>query len=122
MRPSDLPGSSDPQEIKKVGSRELHIAWSDGHLSVYRASYLREKCPCAGCIDEWTGALRIIPGSIPADTGLAKAELVGRYALRFDFSDGHNTGIFSFDYLRALCPCADCTGTAREFAGGDSNG
>ena len=102
MRPNEAQVSTDPQEIKKVGNKELHITWSDGHKSVYSANYLREKCPCASCIDEWTGALRIRPGSAAKDIEILKIDLVGRYALKCVFSDGHSTGIYSFEYLRKL--------------------
>jgi len=37
-----------------------------------------------------------------------KAELVGRYALQIYWSDGHSSGIYTFDYLRGLCPCTEC--------------
>jgi len=47
-------------------------------------------------------------GSIPAGIGRADLEPVGNYALRFTWGDGHNTGIYSFDLLRSLCPCREC--------------
>jgi len=100
-----------PQKIKlAAGNNTLTIQWSDGHLSAYRYQHLRDGCPCATCRDAgrpkpaaasplkmYTRALRP-----------ARAELVGRYALQIYWSDGHSSGIYSFEYLRSLCPCAEC--------------
>jgi DUF971 family protein len=63
---------------------------------------------CAGCVDEMTGARKIVHGSIPASIERNSVTPVGNYALQFGWSDGHNTGIYSFEYLRALCPCPRC--------------
>ena len=42
---------------------------------------------------------------------MLNVEAVGHYAIQIDWSDGHNTGIYSFDHLRKICPCAECKGT-----------
>jgi DUF971 family protein len=62
-------------------------------------------CPCAACVDETTGHIRIIASSIAETVHPVKIELVGRYAIAIHWSDGHNTGIYAFDYLRKQCPC-----------------
>lgn len=100
------------QEIKK-GDKALTITWGDGHVSTYALPYLRENCPCAVCVDEWTRVKRVQPGSIPNNIMLVNVDAVGQYALRFIWSDGHNTGIYSFEHLRKLCPCQAC---AAQFA------
>ena len=97
-----------PAELKKIGQQEFRITWEDGHTSVFPFRYLRLNCPCAGCKDEWTGVRTLPPESVPADLKALAAELVGNYAVHFTFSDGHNTGIYSFAALRALCPCQTC--------------
>jgi DUF971 family protein len=92
----------EPVKITEESENELRIAWSDSTESVYTARELRVNCPCAGCIDEWTGKKLLMDEKIPADISFANISLVGRYALSFDFSDGHDTGIFSFDLLRKI--------------------
>ncbi len=104
------PGKTTPTEIKKIGNGNLEITWEDGHVSLYDFRYLRQKCPCAGCIDEWTSKKLIKEDTIPLDLEGLKVEPVGGYALSFSFSDQHNTGIYHFSHLRDICPCC----TARE--------
>jgi len=108
--------SAIPVGIKKIGDARLEIAWEDGHVSAYPAYYLRERCPCAGCVDEWTGEKRIAPGTIPTDLKMVTIDLVGQYALTFTWSDGHRTGIYSFQTLRGLCPCDHCQAQALASA------
>ena len=86
----------------------LEIRWADGHVSVYEPRYLRLNCPCAGCVDEMTGQRTLIPDAVPAGIYPTAIHYVGRYALQFVWSDGHDTGLFSFETLRALCPCPEC--------------
>jgi DUF971 family protein len=102
-----------PTKIKlAAGNNTLGIHWSDGHESAYPYRYLRGKCPCATCEESFAvddsavGTLPII-GQKPLHP--EKAELVGRYALQLYWSDGHSAGIYSFQYLRSLCPCPTCT-------------
>ena len=63
---------------------------------------------CASCVEEFTGIRKILHGSIPACLERISVAPVGNYALRFGWSDGHDTGIYTFDYLRKLCPCPQC--------------
>ena len=97
-----------PSEIGRTAPREITVTWEDGHVSVFPASYLREVCGCAGCVDEWTGETRIAPGSIPQATDVVDAEHVGAYAVRFIFTDGHSDGLYSYQRLRQFCPCDAC--------------
>lgn len=98
-----------PRQLLKVGDSEFKIVWEDGHESVYSAQYLRRRCPCAMCVDEWTGKPLLDPAAVPAWMKAERAELVGNYAVTFLFSDGHATGIYSFETLRVLCPCCSAT-------------
>ncbi|OGW85097.1 MAG: hypothetical protein A3C35_02615 [Omnitrophica bacterium RIFCSPHIGHO2_02_FULL_46_11] len=97
-----------PLEIKQADRDTLLIRWQDGHESKYPSGYLRELCRCAGCVDEWSGAKRFDPSEIPADIHPLQIQGVGRYGIRVNWSDGHNTGIYTFQYLREICPCAKC--------------
>ena len=96
-----------PVEIGRSGAHDVKIRWDDGHESVYPARELRLKCPCAACVDEMTGHVRLITSSIAETVHPLKIDVVGRYAIAIHWSDGHNTGIYTFDLLRTLCPC--CT-------------
>ena len=102
------PGTTDPARIKKVNNQELMIVWQDGHESHYVGPVLRGLCPCASCQDEDTGQRLVLPMHISDDLEFRRIEMVGRYALQFEWSDGHRTGIYSFEHLRAICPCAIC--------------
>ena len=96
------PNSIAPKSIEPVSPDELRIEWKDGAVSFYRARQLRLACPCAQCVEEWTGRKLLEEGQVSADISIRNTDLVGRYALTFVWSDGHQTGIFSFDYLRQL--------------------
>ena len=100
-----------PREIGRANQQDVKITWQDGHESIYPARDLRLKCPCAGCVDEVTGQLRLIASSIPQDVHPVKVDLIGRYAISVQWSDGHNTGIYAFDRLRKMCPCCEGQGT-----------
>jgi DUF971 family protein len=95
-----------PIEVRRLADqRQVLIAWSDGHASTYPYAHLRGWCPCALCQGH-SGEKRFVHGN----SDLEKIEPVGRYALTFTWGDGHETGIYSYTYLRQLCPCADCAG------------
>ena len=93
----------EPREIKQEGDAGLRITWADNHVSSYSAPDLRRACPCAQCVNEWTGERVLEPESISQGLTIADLSIVGRYALNFRWSDGHETGIYSFRYLRDLC-------------------
>jgi len=96
----------------------VDITWADGHESHFEFPYLRENCPCATCNDE-RDKKEAFAGSTPAPSAVLpmfkpkpraqSATQVGNYAIQINFNDGHSTGIFSYDYLRSMCPCPDCT-------------
>ena len=89
---------------------EIGVVWSDGHESFYPGHYLRCACPCAGCVDELTGKKTLRDDSVPQDVRALRITPVGRYAVTIHWSDGHDTGIYSFERLRRLCPCDSCSG------------
>lgn len=92
----------EPVQIVEESDSEISIKWSDDAETRYTARMLRISCPCAGCVNEWTGAKTLDPTKIPEDISFKHTSIVGRYALNFHFSDGHDTGIFSFAFLRKL--------------------
>ncbi len=97
-----LQAHATPRAIRQLGPRQLGITWSDGHESRYRVRELRLACACAQCIDEWSGAGRLDPASVPEDVHPQKIESVGRYAIQIEWSDGHSSGIYPFRRLREL--------------------
>jgi len=91
-----------PTQIVEESDSEIAIKWSDNSETRYSAPQLRRACPCAGCVDEWTGKKTLQDKNISDDLTFKHTSIVGRYALNFHFSDGHDTGIFSFKFLREL--------------------
>jgi DUF971 family protein len=135
-----MPAPLDPR--KKPATVKVHVStgagvditWNDGHTSHYDFAFLREKCPCAMCNDERNkkkdaesnrsaatgsgpGAMLGMGPSLPMfkpKPTARRATAMGNYAIQIEFSDGHSTGIYSFDLFRTLCPCDEC---ARDFRG-----
>jgi DUF971 family protein len=98
--------TADPSDIFEASPSELGITWKDGHRSVYSLQHLRASCPCATCNDIRT---KFGPLVINRDTIKAKGiEPVGRYALQVLWNDGHQTGIYAWEFLREICPCPEC--------------
>ena len=97
-----------PRELAQAGPAELRIVWSDGHTSLYPVVYLRRKCRCASCVDEWSGAPILDPGRVSDRVKPVEIKPVGRYALNVLWNDGHSSGIYTYEHLRAICPCEEC--------------
>jgi ATP-binding protein involved in chromosome partitioning len=90
------------------------IEWDRaGHRALFEARALRLACPCAACVEEMSGRPLLDPAQIPEDVKPLRLHLVGGYGLRIDWSDGHNTGIYTFEWLRRDCPCPRCTAPKR---------
>jgi DUF971 family protein len=109
--------STDPEHIAISKSKGIKIDWKDGHRSDYGLTFLRDKCPCAQC----TGAHGTPPREpeTSANPGnpfqmykpalkMLGAEPVGNYAIRINWSDGHSSGIYSYEHFRAICQCEEC--------------
>jgi DUF971 family protein len=106
----------EPKEISEFSDTALIITWEDGHESIYLYEDLRQSCPCARCNDlRKSSKDGKLPFKRPIPLGVQsgkirpeKTEPVGLYAIRFKWNDGHDTGIYSFEFLRKLCPCEKC--------------
>ncbi len=119
--------STNPSEITVSRTkREVFIRWQDGHESAYGFDTLRKDCPCAVCNDERSKrdvtsglGLTVVSGPIlkAGEIQVTEVKPVGRYAINFVWSDGHDSGIYTFNSLRALCPCPSCR--ASRQASGD---
>lgn len=100
-----------PVEIRRLGTRALRVVWGDGHAGDYGNRYLRDRCPCAACRSRPHHALPVVGGD--EELYPARIDLVGHYAVGIAWSDGHDSGIYSYQTLRALCPCTACTTAVR---------
>ena len=93
-------------------AQALEIRWEDGHSSAYPLKHLRAECPCAQCRTDREEArgnpLRVL-GHVPS-AEVTNVEAVGRYGIRFTWGDRHDAGIYTFEYLREICPCESCRG------------
>lgn len=86
----------------------VSVTWDQEHVSVFGARDLRLACQCAVCREELTGRQLLDPGTVPADIRPLTVQLVGGYAMRIAWSDGHDTGIYTYEYLLGICPCEKC--------------
>ena len=78
------------------------VEWSQGgEQTFYPARALRLACPCAACVEEMSGRPLLDPAVVPEDIRPVSLALVGAYGLRIVWSDGHGTGIYTFERLRA---------------------
>ncbi|HEX2218941.1 MAG TPA: DUF971 domain-containing protein, partial [Gemmatimonadales bacterium] len=85
------------------------IEWdAAGHQAFFPARELRLACPCAACVDEMSGRPLLNPATVPPEILPVSLALVGAYGMRVQWSDGHGTGIYTFQRLRASCPCGAC--------------
>ncbi|MGC8793126.1 MAG: gamma-butyrobetaine hydroxylase-like domain-containing protein [Bryobacteraceae bacterium] len=112
---SERAAAVDPARVSVSRSRGLTIQWRDGHRSEFALRYLRDRCPCATC-SETRGGPDAAPSPFPMfqpELRLLDVEPVGNYGIRLRWSDGHDTGIYSWQYLRTICPCPECTASAK---------
>jgi DUF971 family protein len=118
-----------PEKVRVLltEGKGLEIDWADGHKSAWTFAWLREACPCATCVEQRTLEGRkpgqpkpkpaaVLPMYTPPPKP-ASAHAVGRYALQFNWLDGHSGGIYSWEYLRRVCQCRECTFAAEETTG-----
>ncbi len=106
-----------PRHLDLDRRRGLSVEWMDGHRSFYPVDFLRRMSPSAEMKqlreEMQRNPLTVLPQGLGNSGPLTaeKAELVGNYAVRLTFSDGHSTGIYSWDYLREIDPGEKHSGT-----------
>jgi DUF971 family protein len=91
---------TEPVDIRMLDGGKFEIEWADGETTRYLFRELRLDCRCAGCVNEVTGAKVVRAADVPADVHPLSAEPVGNYAIRFHWSDGHSTGLYTYEHLR----------------------
>ena len=97
-----------PTAITKTDAQEITVTWDDGHVSIFPTRYLRSECMCARCVSEVTGLRILDPKTLADDLTVVSAQHVGRYGVKFVFSDRHDDGIYTWERLRDLCLCEEC--------------
>jgi len=98
QNPERVPGIT----LLRLEPDGIHAVWEDGHGSHYPYRFLRGNCPCAMCVLEGTNQRVVFEKDVPEDVIALDWMQVGRYAVQFLWSDAHETGIFTFQYLRHL--------------------
>ncbi|MBL40879.1 MAG: hypothetical protein CL761_06155 [Chloroflexi bacterium] len=88
----------EPKSVNRL-SDGLEIIWENEVSCVYPYKYLRLQCACANCVEELTGRKLINVSEIPDDIIIVEYLIVGKYALQFLWSDGHETGIYPYNSL-----------------------
>jgi DUF971 family protein len=102
-RISGKPQQVDPPESVDVDENRLfRIVWPGGREVRIASLALRDACPCAGCVEEGTGRKILDTAALPLDVRPVQIEPVGSYAIKVHWSDGHDTGIYSWSFLRDL--------------------
>ena len=100
--PSRPPPPPPPEAIDLNDQGEFVITWPGGRVAILPAFTLRDLCPCAGCIEEGTGRKILDPSTIPLDIHADRIDPVGSYAIQVRWSDGHDTGLYTWEQLRKV--------------------
>ena len=97
-----------PTKLRLTGTGRLRIEWSDGEVREYAVRDLRDACPCATCREKRSASspplteLPILSMAEARPLSISGMKPVGNYAYSIEFSDGHNTGIYTLESLREL--------------------
>ena len=116
---------AQPIKLELAAADRLRITWSDGQVRDYTVREMRDKCPCATCREKRNAppAPTLLPIVSDADIRplrIAAMKPVGSYAYSIDFSDGHNTGIYTLESLRELGEAVSPGGTSGQVTQHDS--
>ncbi len=94
-----------PKKLK-VEDQKLKIEWDDGSKDEIGLKYLRDQCPCANCQGENILLKKVKPIQIFSDDEvkykILKLDVLGNYAVQIHWADGHNTGVYTWEYLKEL--------------------
>lgn len=97
------PSVDAPQALRALRANGiLEIIWSGGRVCRVPFKALREECPCAVCVSEFTGERLLDPDSVPGDITPISLAFVGNYALKVTWSDGHATGLYTWAQLERI--------------------
>ncbi|WP_373048669.1 DUF971 domain-containing protein [Vulgatibacter sp.] len=102
LKPTEAEPRAEAVDVGRDGT--FQVRWNDGKVSSVAVRDLRLDCPCASCIDEWTGAKLLDPTRVPVDVRPVAMEPVGNYAVQIRWSDGHETGLYTWRQLRSYAP------------------
>ena len=97
-----MPVMNAPVQIQPLGTDQLMIVWADNRISLLPNTLLQLNCRCAKCVDEMTGEVLIQESQIDASAKLLEVLKVGQYGVRFRWSKGCESGIYTFDHLEKL--------------------
>jgi ATP-binding protein involved in chromosome partitioning len=100
--------ADEPESVQVDREGNILILWPDSHKGKHSPYMLRLSCECAQCKDEDSGQKLIDPKRIPLDIKITGVNPIGRYGIAIAFTDGHNTGIYTFKRLRGICECEKC--------------
>jgi DUF971 family protein len=93
-----------PTNIRALQERlSFEFQWDDGSSFAVPFKFVRGECPCASCIEEWTGRRLLDLNSISDDVKPTQLSFTGNYALKIGWSDGHATGLYTWDHLADIC-------------------
>jgi DUF971 family protein len=82
--------------------RAIELAWPDGGATRFPYRWLRGHCPCAVCVSENTGVRMVGVSDVPEDVHPSAVSFVGNYAIKIQWSDGHDTGLYSWEWFDVL--------------------
>jgi DUF971 family protein len=120
------PDAVTPAKIRVMKSEGtgVEIDWKDGHHSKWNFAWLRNACPCATCHEERDKVGRPLGEAKPKQQSLlmmyeapprpVEVTPVGKYAIKFKWNDGHEAGIYSWEYLRRVCHCNECVAKIKD--------
>jgi len=93
-----------PKNLRSLKDEYVfEITWSDGDPVAIPFRYLRGRCPCASCVNEFSGERVVDVADIPVGIAVASGQLVGNYAVKIKWNDQHDTGLYTWEHLRNLC-------------------
>ena len=93
-----------PDKIEQISADAVIIYWNDGRQCIYNTKMLRNNCPCAVCREEREddNPLKVLKTNL-STIELVRWKWVGNYAISMEWNDGHDTGIYTYEFLRELC-------------------
>jgi len=95
--------SDVPVDIQAMtAAQQLRVTWASAAPVAFPYVWLRGQCRCAACVDEWTGKPILDPATIDPGLRIAGIQPMGNYAIQIAWSDGHDTGIYTWKRLREL--------------------